>query len=213
MPLDKQTEELFSRIRKKCQDRGWFGGDEWMDPGFSNPPPFKTAFAPPATEEQLQRIEHELGFPLPSLLRNLYLHLANGDYGFGYGILSAENMLHEYQSSRAHTFFDGAWHWPEHLVPLCYWGCNMHSYLDVALNTILFADTDLLFNDEGSFLIEAPSFSAWLERWLTKQDRYPVLSEQDDDVDELARTMGLESLEDDPNTPVPPYVRKYQEMS
>ncbi|GHO55771.1 hypothetical protein [Ktedonobacter robiniae] len=63
MSLDEKTEELLTRIRKQCRDRGWFGADEWMDPGFRNPPPFRTTFPDVATKEQLENIEKQLGFP------------------------------------------------------------------------------------------------------------------------------------------------------
>lgn len=47
-------------------------------------PPF--AF-PPATEQQIEQTEQQLGFPLPPLLRLLYTQIANGGFGPGFGIL------------------------------------------------------------------------------------------------------------------------------
>lgn len=44
---------------------------------------------PPATEEQIRETEQVLKFSLPPLLRFLYLHLANGGFGPGYGIIGA----------------------------------------------------------------------------------------------------------------------------
>ena len=227
MSLDEKTEELLTQIRKKCRDRGWFGADEWMDPGFSTLPPFRTTFPSVATEERLEEVEHDLGFPLPPLLRDLYLHLANGEIGFGYGILPGEQLLQEYRSICGGTCFDGAWHWPKFLIPLCYWVCTLYSYLDSEQGIILFADTEGLFDGKGDFLVEAPSLLAWLDRWVTKQDQYPSLTQQgegdgtdreeledfDDEEDPQARAMGLEKLEDDPHTPIPPYVREYRRLS
>lgn len=43
------------------------------------------AFAP-ATEEQLRESEQTLGYALPPLLRLLYLQIANGGFGPGYGL-------------------------------------------------------------------------------------------------------------------------------
>jgi hypothetical protein len=227
MSLDEKTEELLTQIRKKCRDRGWFGADAWMDPGFSNPPPFRTTFPDVATKEQLENVEQQLGFPLPRLLRDLYLHLANGEVGFGYGILPGEQLLAEYRSICEGTCFDGAWHWPKLLIPLCYWGDTLYSYLDIERGIILFADTEGLFDEEGDFLVEAPSLLVWLDRWVTKQDQYPSLTQQgegdgtdreeledfDDEEDPQARAMGLEKLEDDPHTPIPSYVREYRRLS
>jgi hypothetical protein len=227
MSLDEKTEELFMRIRKKCQDRGWFGADAWMDLGFSNPSSFRTTFPPVATKEQLENVEQQLGFPLPRLLRTIYLHLANGEVGFGYGILPDEHLLQEYRSICECSCFDGAWHWPEQLIPLCYWGCTLYSYLDVERGIILFADIEGLSDGEGDFLVEAPSLPVWLNRWITKQEQYPAFVQQEgganrevqipedfnDEEDPQARAMGLEKLEDDLHTPIPPYVREYRRLS
>lgn len=227
MPLDELTEDLFRRMRNKCQDRGWFGADEWMDPGFSNLPPFRTTFPDVATQKQLEEVEHQLGFPFPRLLRDLYLHLANGQIGFGYGILPGEQLLREYRSIREETCFDGAWQWPKLLLPLCFWGDTLYSYLDSKRGLILFADTEGLFAGEGDFLVEAPSLFVWLDRWVKKQDQYPSLAKReegdgtdrqelendDDEGDPQIRAMGLERWEDDPHTPIPPYVTAYRRLS
>ena len=42
--------------------------------------------APPVSESDLVRAEALLGFGLPPLLRQLYLHVGNGGYGPGYGL-------------------------------------------------------------------------------------------------------------------------------
>lgn len=209
MFLDKKTEELFTKIREKCQERGWFGADMWMDFGASNRPSFQTAFPPVATREQVEQIEQQLGFPLPDLLRDLYLHLANGNICFGYGILSCEELLQEYQSAREETYLDGTWRWPEKLIPLCYWGCTLYSYLDTDRGTILFTDLEGLSDGAGDFLVEASSLSAWFERWLTQQKEG---NRADDEGDPQLRAMHLEKWEDDPRTPVPPYVTAYRQL-
>ena len=224
---DLKNEDLFKRMRNKCRDRGWFGADEWMDPGFSNPPSFRTAFPDVATREQLEDVERQLGFSLPRLLRHLYLHLANGEVGFGYGILPGAQLLAEYRSICEETCFDGAWHWPKLLIPLCSWGDTLYSYLDCEQEIILFADIEGLFEGKGDFLVEAPSLLVWLNRWVMKQDQYPALAklaegdgadqeefeDVDDEEDPQARAMGLEKWEDDPHTSIPPYVSEYRRLS
>lgn len=52
-------------------------------------PRHPTLLYPPATNEQLQATEEALGFPLPALLRALYVQVANGGFGPGYGLLGA----------------------------------------------------------------------------------------------------------------------------
>jgi hypothetical protein len=43
---------------------------------------------PPLEETVVAEVEKVLGFPLPSLFRDLYIHVGNGRFGPGYGILS-----------------------------------------------------------------------------------------------------------------------------
>jgi len=49
--------------------------------------------------------------------------------------------------------------WPEHLLPLCQWGCNISTYIN--------ADTEQIFQGmSGPDLFVAASLEEWLERWL-----------------------------------------------
>lgn len=49
--------------------------------------------------------------------------------------------------------------WSERLLPLCYWGCAISTYID--------ADTEHIFQGMGSpYLYVAASLEEWLERWL-----------------------------------------------
>ncbi len=50
--------------------------------------------------------------------------------------------------------------WPEHLLPLCQWGCNISTYIHT--------DTGQIFQGMGDpYLFVASSLEEWLERWLT----------------------------------------------
>jgi hypothetical protein len=99
---------LFGRICERCRRLRWYGPDDeninWVEECYdpaSDPAgrlrarlatrvPYKLGFEyPPATEVQLQATEVALGFPLPPLLRALYAQVANGGFGFGYGIRGA----------------------------------------------------------------------------------------------------------------------------
>lgn len=97
---------LFHRIREKCQRQHWYGPEmrdpAWFgnryDPALDHDgrlrarlnDPQKYGFKyPRATEEQLLATEEALGFPLPPLLRVLYAQVANGGFGFGYGLRGA----------------------------------------------------------------------------------------------------------------------------
>jgi hypothetical protein len=96
---------LFEQIRERCRQPRWYGPDdensngveERYDPA-SDPggrlcarldahAPYTLKFEyPPAMEDQLLATEAALGFPLPPLLRAFYAEVANGGFGFGYGL-------------------------------------------------------------------------------------------------------------------------------
>lgn len=107
---------LCHRIREKCQQQHWYGGDaSYADDirermyqsrrsigtqgKHRNDPddhPRKMSFAcAPATEEQLLATEQELGFPFPPFLRLLYSSIANGGFGPGYGLIGAKGGFDE----------------------------------------------------------------------------------------------------------------------
>lgn len=83
-------ETLFESIRARCQRERWYG-PELLHPerrtrvSVDDPSRFGFAF-PPATNEELQATEVELGFSLPPLLRSLYSQVANGGFGPGSGL-------------------------------------------------------------------------------------------------------------------------------
>ena len=91
---------------------------------------------PPATPEQLQRVEDRVGFPLPEALRTLYLEVGNGGFGPGYGILGVDDgatddlganveQLYELLSAPDPEVPD--WEWREHALPFRYLGCQVYS--------------------------------------------------------------------------------------
>lgn len=66
----------------------WYGdGPEYLALAHENEEPLNSY--PPATEEQLRQTEQLLGFPLPSFLRSLYMQVANGGFGPGFGVIGA----------------------------------------------------------------------------------------------------------------------------
>lgn len=53
--------------------------------------------------------------------------------------------------------------WPEHVLPLCQWGCNISTYIN--------ADTEQIFQGmSGPDLLIAASLEEWLERWLAGEE-------------------------------------------
>ena len=235
--MNKQDEILIQRIRRyNWQSRrkqpmelgsSWYGDeedflvsspvDEWPSRGYQ-----------PATQEQLRETEDLLGFSLPPLLRVLYLQIANGGFGPGYGIIGAmggfpledrmgkniaQGYLDRVQACTSRVRLDehemisqAQWYrqlkqmppdqvvgwdnaplqlpavikpewkerflyefphgvWPNRLLPLCYWGCGICSYLD--------ARTEHIFQGAASergrhylLVFSAASLVEWFERWM-----------------------------------------------
>jgi hypothetical protein len=128
--------------------------------------------------------EKSLGFTFPPLLRQIYLEVANGGFGPGYGLLgipggatddTGYNAVELYHSFRRSVSDDPMWQWPSHLVPVCYLGCAMYACIDcttVAGAMVWFEPNP---RDPGEplhrFLIPvASSLELWLTMWLNDED-------------------------------------------
>jgi hypothetical protein len=111
--MDTSSDGLFVRIREKCQRDGWYGGELDGPTCLHVRPdhPQRIGFAyPPASAEQLLATEEALGFPLPPVLRALYAEVANGGFGFGYGLRGAIGGFDEsgFGSIVDHTWTSGS---------------------------------------------------------------------------------------------------------
>lgn len=91
---------------------------------------------PPATHAQLDRASRQLGIPIPSVLRTIYLEVANGGFGPGYGLLGVDSGATDDSGAnleRARELLSGPdpdvphWEWLEGGLPSCYWGCQVYS--------------------------------------------------------------------------------------
>ncbi len=138
---------------------------------------------PPATPRQIKDAEAELGFPLPALLRDLYLNVANGGFGPGYGLFSLaggtlppdekreQTLVNTYTSFRYHSHRQ---QWDEKLLPICTWGCTYFSYIDCARPQAPVMGFDQNSHGQGpwgcAFSLHAKSFEEWMQRWLDGED-------------------------------------------
>src|SRR6185437_14415030 len=151
---------------------------------------------PPATEEQAQAAEMKMGRPLPSLLRDLYLQIANGGFGPSYGLLGLEDgyqceestiivetLLHEDDKERG-LFFDeeeiqatGFFTFYEHgpLPSARPFGCIRLSDDGCALYSWLHLDSQRVFqsgywgNNQMRYKLMASSLEEWFETWLAEE--------------------------------------------
>ncbi|MBO0822238.1 MAG: hypothetical protein J2P27_00065 [Actinobacteria bacterium] len=90
---------------------------------------------PVATAEAVDEAEEVIGFPLPRLLRRLYLEVANGGFGPRGGILGVRggmpvdgvrDLVELHRSNRVSP--DPLW--PFWLIGICDWGCAIWSLVD-----------------------------------------------------------------------------------
>ena len=133
--------QLLARIRKRASNPKKIYD---MARGLSPAP----RLYPPATLEQIEATEAALGFPLPGLLRQLYLEIANGGFGPGYGLIGAQGGYSDFGRGAVerlyHSFHAGDIPLPERLLPVCNWGCGIYSCLDcrVPAAPVVICDTE-----------------------------------------------------------------------
>ncbi|MFD8218375.1 SMI1/KNR4 family protein [Streptomyces sp. NPDC059697] len=88
----------------------------------------------PARLEAVTEAEELIGFPLPPLLRRLYLEVANGGFGPAEGILGVrEGAPQGDWNDLAEIYQDGpdpSGQIPAGLVPVYDWGCTIWSLVD-----------------------------------------------------------------------------------
>jgi hypothetical protein len=123
----------------------------------------------PATRDVVEGAEREFGYPLPSLLRRLYLEVGNGGFGPGYGILSLP-------LGEDHKAWGSV---PPSLFRVCHWGCGISSFVDCAdaeapmwgwdPNPAPHDDLDKALFREDMTLCQ------WLAQWVAGQLYQPVL--------------------------------------
>jgi hypothetical protein len=122
-------------------------------------------------EEELVRAEAMLGFPLPSLLRGIYLEVGNR----AFGLSPLYELPHDLALPLVESYIElrsepgggenGYVPWPEKLLIIYDYGCNIYSCLDCAHpgHRILQYDSS---KDLTGFALEAPSFRQWLQALL-----------------------------------------------
>jgi len=152
----------------------------------------RPALAPvsPATVAQAEK---DLGFPLPPLLRELYLQIGDGGFGPGYGLYKLTggetDLAAVVPNHRMATDPDlpepyNTWR-AKHLM-LVDWGCNIYSAVDCASaeGTVYRYNLDR-YDDETSGpvrdygILEAASLGEWLERWMEGEDLFRAYSDPD----------------------------------
>jgi hypothetical protein len=132
----------------------------------------------PATEEQARDSERALGFPIPLLLRRLYLEVANGGFGPKYGVESTEMIVKLYERYSHINPTEPNWQWPHGLVPLISGGCLYFEcvYFTIPPHAVVLFDGNDYDRDKPlvySLRSISPSLESRLEAWLANINPWP----------------------------------------
>lgn len=133
-----------------------------------------------ADEAKIARAEERFGFRLPRLLRRIYLEVANGGFGPGYGLLGIEDgttrksgldVVDVYQSHLHADPEDPSWKWPDKLVPLFDWGGFVFSAGDFSNEETPILEFDPTLRRLGdpmhkALRRQAEALHVFLERWI-----------------------------------------------
>ncbi len=129
---------------------------------------------------QLSLLDTNLQLELPTLLKQLYIHLGNGNFGPDYGFLSIYEdkakpkitILEAYQDLHNQSIKDWDWNLPKHFVPFLYWGSDIYSVLDCSSPQagVWVLDENLKTKDNHwrhCFWQHCDSLHEWLQKWET----------------------------------------------
>jgi hypothetical protein len=107
-----------------------------------------------------------MGFSLPRLLARLWVEVANGGFGPGYGLLGVNNEpASPLSMSIPSVYFqlvaDRSGEWPQKLVPICDWGCGIHTVVNCS------TAEGFILHDSGSMRSrQGYTFAQWMEDWV-----------------------------------------------
>jgi SMI1/KNR4 family protein SUKH-1 len=142
-----------------------------------------TGLHTPADAATLDRVERELGFPLPPPLRRIYGEIGNGGFGPGSGLLPIKRVVADYRELEASVPVGRSW--PNRLLPLVYHN-PQYECVDAASESLRIVDWDPEELDERvsearwqrSFSEIAPSLVAWVSEWVTSRPYQEVQREE-----------------------------------
>ena len=137
-----------------------------------------------ATAEAVKEAEQAIGYNFPSLLRDIYLQVANGGIGPGLHILGVKGgYLSEEGDSISDLYdylkqddpIDPLWIWPKEVVPFCQWGDAVYScfYAEKPNNPVVWFDPNAREIGEPmnqQFISHRDSLESWLQGWVNGED-------------------------------------------
>ncbi|MBI5722425.1 MAG: SMI1/KNR4 family protein [Planctomycetes bacterium] len=156
------------------------------------PTGFEFHMSPPCDTQAIFQAETDLGFPLPDLLREIYMTIANGGFGPGYGVMGLNGGFTDdlgdtveklYARYRTTIPDEPTWEWPEGWLPICHWGCVIYSAVD-CLNSpypVYFMDVSKKEPGESMESItyfHRPSLEKWLSDWMAGKNLWKEVWEK-----------------------------------
>ena len=167
-------DELVAAIKERALDP-----KRWTSMGSH----LRRAPLPPVTREAANAAVRRLGFSLPPLLSRLWVEVANGGFGPGYGLFGLEGghaheqgltlvdqYLQDLDDPGSEVLFDGGW--PKRLVQICDWGCWNVSAIDCSTG-----DGEIVDLVEGEMDYERRkglTFAQWMEAWVNGERWWDV---------------------------------------
>jgi hypothetical protein len=140
--------------------------------------------AKPLSRRRLTKVERELGFSLPVVLRDVYGSLGNGGFGPGYGLIGLSggvksdvktDIVEDYSLRRQSDHEDAGWFWPAGVLAVCHWGCAIYSCIDCRSDEarILRFDPNPVDADWSvAWGLEKPDMIMWLKAWLNGEEMF-----------------------------------------
>jgi SMI1 / KNR4 family (SUKH-1) len=138
----------------------------------------------PASADAVEEAEALIGCQLPPLLRRLYLEVGNGGFGPGYGVLGLRGGHRDGTRRAALDLYREAHdssskHWsflPASLLPVCYWGCGIYSFIDCSRPEGPMWGWDPNPPASRQSLFPEPfTLAGWLDRWVRGKLCQPTL--------------------------------------
>jgi hypothetical protein len=136
---------------------------------------------PPATLAAVEQAESLVGGPLPRTLKRLYLEVANGGFGPGYGVLGLDGGFTDDLRRTAIGILaerdDGSRPgMPRDLFPLCSWGCAIYSFVHCPSGRIIGWDPNPVEpEDDVPYFEQEYTIETWLAAWLEGTLQQPWL--------------------------------------
>jgi hypothetical protein len=137
----------------------------------------------PANPAAISAAESVFGYALPPTMRAIFLSVANGGFGPGYGVMGVDGgftddqgktIVSRYQSFQLPDPEDPEWLWESQWLPFCHWGCGVYSIVNcIEPYPVFYADPgvkEIGAPMQSIFIPHKASFDSWLEGWLAGND-------------------------------------------